>query len=259
MRIAARSIRSALTTYAPLLDSEATDAVRDELRWLGQVLSEARDAQVLRERLVALLADEPDELVLGPVASLIDDDLRRNECAGNEQARAALDSPRYYRLLDALDGLIESPPLTADADEPAREVLPRLLQRDAKRLRRAVRAASGIEPGTPRDLALHEVRKKAKRLRYAAESTVPVLGKRAKKLASAAKRVQCALGEHQDSVMARRVLREQGARAHVAGRNGFTFGRMHALEEARADPAVRDFEAAWGELRTRKLRHRLTN
>ena len=67
---------------------------------------------------------------------------------------------------------------TSAGDAPAGEVLPRLLQRDAKRLRRAVKAIAGAETGQERDLALHEARKKAKRLRYAAESTVPVLGKR---------------------------------------------------------------------------------
>ena len=54
--------------------------------------------------------------------------------------------------------------------------------------------------------------------------------------------------------MSRRVLRDHGARAHLEGRNGFTFGRLHALEEARGAANVRDFETAWEQLPTRRLR-----
>jgi inorganic triphosphatase YgiF len=78
LRIAARRLRSALKTYRPLLapDSVTTaDQVGEELRWLGQVLSPARDAQVMRERLRLLVASEPRELVLGPVSQRIDDNL----------------------------------------------------------------------------------------------------------------------------------------------------------------------------------------
>jgi CHAD domain-containing protein len=91
-------------------------------------------------------------------------------------------------------------------------------------------------------------------MRYAAESAVPVFGRRAKKLAAAAKQVQQALGEHQDTVMARQTLREYGVRAHTNGENGFTFGRLHALEQTRADEAERDFEAAWKDFPSKDLR-----
>jgi hypothetical protein len=39
--------------------------------------------------------------------------------------------------------------------------------------------------------------------------------------------VQEVLGEHQDSVVTRDVLRELGAGSSRAGQNGFTFGRLH--------------------------------
>jgi CHAD domain-containing protein len=89
------------------------------------------------------------------------------------------------------------------------------------------------------------VRKKAKRLRYAAESAVPALGKRDTTLARRSKRVQQGLGEHLDTVVARQRLRAYGVKAHTKAENGFTFGRLHALEQARADWAERAFESAW--------------
>ena len=245
LRIAARRLRAALRTYRPLFEPTATDRVADELRWLGVNLSQARDAQVLRERLRDLVAAEPPELVLGPVMTRIDDELRTAYRAGLDRALETLDGQRYFRLLDSLDTLVRCPPLTAGADAPAREVLPGLLHRDARRLRRAARAISRSADGPPHDTALHETRKKAKRLRYAAEAAVPVLGGPAETLAASAKQVQQTLGEHQDAVVAQHRLREHGVQAHVHGENGFTFGRLHALEQARAGEAEREFDTAW--------------
>jgi CHAD domain-containing protein len=253
LRIAARRLRSTLKTYQPLLDPGADDTIGEELSWLGQCLAPARDAQVLRERLDDLIGSEPAELVLGPVRTRIDDELSNAYRSGREHALAALDSDRYFRLLDALDELLASTPLSSEADAPARKVLPRLLQRDATRLRRAVdRIAPSTDP-QHHDAALHEARKKAKRLRYAAESAVPVFGKRAEKLAATSKDLQQALGQHQDTVVARARLREYGVQAHLSGENGFTFGRLHALEQARADQAERDFESAWRALPAKRL------
>ncbi|MET1037804.1 MAG: CHAD domain-containing protein, partial [Aeromicrobium sp.] len=98
LRIAARRLRSALRSYGPLFQPASTDRIGDDLRWLGQSLSAARDAQVLRAHLPELVAAEPPELVLGPVMSRIDDELRTAERTGREQALQALDSERYLRL-----------------------------------------------------------------------------------------------------------------------------------------------------------------
>ncbi|MCY4726666.1 CHAD domain-containing protein [Nocardioides sp. STR2] len=255
MRIAARRLRTPLQTGQPLL-VVPTDALVDELRWLGRELGGARDAQVLRERLRHLLSTQPPELVMGSVDVLVDDELCAAEQRGRAQAIEALGGTRYARLVDGLDRLVRDLPATEEADGPADEVLPRLVRRELKRLRRAVGIAEQADAGEANDVALHVARKKAKRLRYAAEMVVPALGRPAEELAASAKGVQQALGEHQDTVMSRRFLRELGARAHLDGMNGFTLGRLHAIEEARAAAAVADFERAWGELKDKTVRTR---
>jgi CHAD domain-containing protein len=252
LRIASRRLRSALTTYAPLLDRAVTDPVRDELRWLGGSLGQARDAQVMREHLSELVAAEPPELVVGSVAQRIDDELSAAYQSGREHALAALDSERYLQMLVALDELIASPPLRRKADTAAKKGARRLLRRDARRLDREVRAITSAEDVEGRDVAFHEARKKAKRLRYAAEGAAPAVGKRARSLARSAKKVQEALGEHQDSVIARQRLRDFGMQAHLGGDNAFTFGRLHALEQARAERAEADFAAAWSAFRKKQ-------
>jgi len=254
LRIAARRLRSALSSFAPLLDRSATDPVREELRWLGESLAQARDAQVLREHLTRVVAEEPPELVVGSVATRLDDQLSAEYQSGRERALEALDSERYLRMLDALDVLIDAPPLRPDADSAAEQGVRRVLRRDLKRLAREVRAITAAEDSEARDVAFHEARKKAKRLRYAAEAATPAVGKRARSLASSAKKVQEALGIHQDSVVARERLREYGMQAHLEGDNAFTFGRLHALEQARAERAEADFATAWSKLRKKQKR-----
>jgi hypothetical protein len=70
--------------------------------------------------------------------------------------------------------------------------------------------------------------------------------------------VQQALGVHQDTVVARHVLRAYGVQAHLSGENGFTFGRRHALEQRRADRAEQEFRAAWKALPSNKVRQWIT-
>ena len=215
MRVAARRLRSALTTYAPVLLPDATTDLRADLKWLGGVLAEARDAQVLRERLTAMLEQQPDDLVLGPVRTRIDHRLREQFVNGRAAAGEALDSERYFRLLDRLEAFVAEPPLAEPARRRARNVVPDLMKRDLKRLRKRHRAFRKACSAHERDLALHEVRKSAKRLRYAAESARPVFRNRAKRLASRAEALQGLLGEHQDTVVARGVLRESWGCAHA--------------------------------------------
>jgi CHAD domain-containing protein len=243
MRIAVRRLRSLLASYRKVLTPGATDEIRAELRWLGTQLSAARDAQVLRERLDALICAEPVELVMGPVSRRIHMEMSDRYQAGRQQALEALDDARYSRLLGLLDAFVADPPFNDDASQEAREQLPRLLERDLARVHRRADAVTEATEPSQRDVGLHETRKAAKRLRYAAESATPILGRRAKRLATRAQRVQELLGEHQDTVVSRQTLRELGAQAYVASENGFTFGRLHALEQACASEIERSYPA----------------
>jgi len=254
LRIAARRIRSAPHDLPDAARAGGREPAARGAALAGQALGPARDAQVLREHLDAVVDAETPELVLGPVLRRIDAELGAAHRAGIEEARRVLDSERYFRLLDALDELVAVPPLTSRGHVASRELVPRLLAQDDKKLRTAVRDVGRTEDPDSRDLAMHEARKKAKRLRYAAESAIPVFGKRAKSYSKKVKKLQTTLGLHQDSVVARGKLRELGIQANLSGENGFTFGRLHALEEWRADRAERDFYAAWDKLPAKKIR-----
>ena len=250
MRVATRRLRSALATYRPLLDATRSEPVRGELSWLAGLLGVARDAEVLRERLLALARAEPPELLLGPVVARIDTDLGRAYRDGYTEVLDALSDPRYLRLLADLDRLVADRPASDRGLAPARDELPRLVGRDWRRLRRRVRHAAA---GTGR-YGLHDARKAAKRARYAAEAAATVLGSRASRFAAAMEQVQEVLGEHQDALAAQDTLRRIGVQAHLDGENGFSFGRLHALEQWRAARAAEAFDAVWARSSRSKLR-----
>jgi CHAD domain-containing protein len=94
----------------------------------------------------------------------------------------------------------------------------------------AAREAEGVE----RHELLHEVRKAAKRVRYTAEVAQAEFGEPAAALVACTKEVQDLLGAAQDTVVTRDVAVRVGRAAFVAGENAWTYGRLHALEEARA-------------------------
>jgi CHAD domain-containing protein len=59
------------------------------------------------------------------------------------------------------------------------------------------------------------------------------------------KKVRSLLGDHQDTVLARPVLRQLGAQAQVEGGNAFIFGALHAAEHATARALEQQLPAAW--------------
>ena len=247
MRIAIRRLRAALAAYRKLLRPDVVAHLREELKWLAGTSGAARDAQVMHQRLTRLLAEQPAELVIGPVSQRVDDELETDFEAGHHEVLTALDSERYARLPEALDRLLADPPLTRRASRPAHKALPRLVAKAEGRLRRAVEAAPDTE-GPERDTALHEVRKCAKRLRYAGEVATPIHPKRAARLTDAAHDLQRLLGDHHDSVVARDLLLRLGAAARGLGESDFTYGQLHALEEGKAAESDARFVQAWRDM-----------
>jgi CHAD domain-containing protein len=250
-RVACRRLRSALATFRPLVDRQVTDPVREEIKWLGLALGDARDTKVVRDRLRGLLDAQPPENLAGPVRSRLEATYAERRTAAGSRIAEALSSERYFDLLDALDRLVDDPPWTDLAAAPARDVLPALVRKDWRRLRRRM---AGVADAADRDHELHEVRKDAKRVRYAAEALAPVWGKDARRLAKAAKRLTSHLGERQDTVMSRPDLRGIAAAADEAGESSLTWGVLLAREEERAAELDRDLADLWGRSSRKKLR-----
>jgi CHAD domain-containing protein len=249
MRVTVRRLRSALQSFTGILSGANTEHLRAELKWLGGVLGEARDNEVLAGHLHSGLKALPTELVLGPAQARITKHFAPHEVSSRKAVLDALDSERYQALRAELGRLLDSPPLTAAAAEPAGKALPPAIGQAYRRTRRRMRRASHAPAGQKRDVALHETRKAAKRARYAAEVTEPALGKKtgkkARRFGKRMKSVQSALGAHQDAVIARRTARDIGVQAHLVGENAFSFGLLHERAHHQAIACEHEAQRAW--------------
>lgn len=154
-RVALRRLRSAFWLFKPLFDGDArADAFTSELRWLAAELGEIRDIDVLVPRL-----PEPARAALFAI---------RESRFGH--LRALLDSGRARLLpIEMAEWLAlgswRTEPADADLrDRDIRAFAADRLEKLRKRMKREGKDLAGTD-----DAHRHEVRKDAKKLRYAAE------------------------------------------------------------------------------------------
>jgi CHAD domain-containing protein len=172
----------------------------------------------------------------------------------------AMDSDRYLTLLDRLHASAQSPPFVGTArsgkkkgsglhpDHSAQQVLPKLVRRPWRKLRRTVRGVGAH----PTDRQLHQIRIRAKRLRYAAEAAAPVVGKPARRMATAVEALQTVLGDHHDAVTAEDWFRREAA----AGSStvAFSAGQVVAMQRQRQEHLRRRWRGVWASLDRKKRR-----
>jgi CHAD domain-containing protein len=254
MRSATRRARSALATYRKLFNRSAVRELQAELKWLGQILGPARDAEVMLERLRQHILELPEEQRSGLLAQMIDQELVAAHDAGYRNVLETLRTGRYFRLLGSLEDFRDNPPAKPRAFRPARKVTAKLVNKAAKRVERARKAVKGSADRAARDTALHEVRKDAKRLRHAGESVLEIHGKRAAKLTKAAGRLQTVLGDHQDSVMATDLLRRLAATPDRPADADLGFEGLLEMEERIARKTENKARKAGKKLRLLRLR-----
>ena len=227
MRVATRRLRSTLKSFGEILGLPGTGRLRAELKWLGGVLGEARDNEVLGSYLHARLAALPVDLLMGPVQARASAHFAPRAASARASLLEALDSGRFIALLNDLDQALGGPPPAAKARRAAADVLPAAVQRTRRRVRRRARRAGRAAAGPAREVALHETRKAAKDARYTAEAASLTGRKRDHRSARRMKKLQAVLGDHHDAVVARDTAREIGVRAHLAGENAFSFGLLY--------------------------------
>ena len=247
-RVATRRLRSDLRTFRRVLDRVWVQRVRGDLRWVGGALGAVRDADVLLGGLQAE-AERLGDVDSVPARALLAG-LREERERANAQLQLVLDGEPYAILLDTLVSAAADPPLAdpSPGEEPAEHVLPGLVARQWKRLRRWV---AGL-PDDPPDDALHEVRKRAKQLRYASEAAAPVIGRPATRLAKAAENLQEVLGELHDAVVAEAWLQERGGQA--GGPPALAAGRLLERAEGRRMELRSVWTRAWKRVRSKKRR-----
>ena len=159
-------------------------------------------------------------------------DLVGQRDAARARLLQGMEERRYTALLDDLVAAAQAPAVLPEAAPP-------LVAKAWRRLRKAVRRAGA----TPPDEALHRIRIRAKRARYAAEAVKPVVGKPARAFAKAASNLQDELGEQHDAVVAEAWLREKAGSSR--GTTILAAGQLIAAERTAAQAARERWRPAW--------------
>ena len=233
LRIATRRGRALIRATKPFF-GDGLAPLSAELRWLTGLLGPVRDLDVLLERLrleVACL--DADRGGGDALISLLEDE--RAHARG--KLLAGLDDARYLALLAQFDETLQAiPPV------PEGSTLDELVARELRRLRRR---ASRL-PELPSDSELHDLRKTAKHVRYAAELASLTGAPAMKRFVAAVKEFQDVVGEHQDAVVA-----EERIRAVASQESAIAAGRLIERERERRLSARRGYPDMLAEALTR--------
>lgn len=242
-RVATRRLRSALRSFDRLFDREVTDPLRAEVRWLAAALGEPRDAEVMRDLIEGLLDDLAPEQLVGPVRVRVETELDRRHAEAHARLVQVMDSERYLALTDRLMELLADPPWREAARSGAVDVLPAMVTSAINRASAQWRAAQAAV-GEEQLHLLHETRKRAKAVRYAAEALAPSFGEEVAQAAQTWEQVTESLGGLQDAVVASRWIADLAASAQAAGEPTFTYGVIVGEESVTGQFAMTESEVA---------------
>ena len=224
-RVAIRRARSILRSVHRALPPDEAHALAAELGWLAQMTSAPRDLDV---HLVELRSANGD---LGPFNKYLTE---RRQVVQAELV-AALDSVRYRQLIESWDALVGATggsPSAPDANRPAGEEADALI---ARAYRRVLRRGGAIDAASPPE-ALHDLRKRAKELRYLLECFQSLYPEPARtSVIKELKALQDNLGEFQDCQVQAEAVRIMADDLLSSGAPASTLKAMAGMAETLED------------------------
>ncbi len=256
LRVTARRIEATLALFKHQLPQSLV-RTRKTAKGVLRALGAARDVDVQLAELARYCADLTDDECAAA------EPLRRELGAQGARART-----RMVRLLDAaptrrwLEELSSATTAGAAAAAPAKHsalvVMPERVRQRFRKLRKSVRKL----PANASMDEFHEVRRRAKQLRYAIESGSGMFGKPAEDLLKALRRMQETLGRHQDAHMAKSRLAALAADPSQAlpPATLFLMGRLAERQSDLISQAGKTLDRSWRRVRGKRwktLRARL--
>lgn len=244
IRIATRRLRAALKAFETLLPDRS--GLHADLLWLANTLGAARDRDVYIENAERFLERLPDPE--RRLASRHVDALRETRDGVRGDIERALRSSRHRAQLTRLEAFCR------EAASPAARrrwhsfrvcdgVDGYLEARLARVRRRAKRAC----PEAPNE-TLHALRIDIKKYRYLLELFEPMFGETLAEPLEAARKLQSALGVHQDACLAEQRLREHAATSDAATHEPaewLALGRLQSLYADEAETVRARFKKLW--------------
>ncbi|MGH6911138.1 MAG: CHAD domain-containing protein, partial [Phenylobacterium sp.] len=195
LRVAARRLRSALSTFRPLVDDGGFSPVKGDLKWLAGSLDEARDLDVF----AAGVADQAKTLATPPAGldalTLALEAARRRRWS---KAAKVASSTRFRALMIDVAAWVETGSWLAASPTPAWTFAAEALEARFRKVHK-----QGKHLGAADDAARHRLRIEAKKLRYAAEAFASLYRRKsAERFIERAKDLQTTLGDLNDLAVA---------------------------------------------------------
>jgi triphosphatase len=231
VRVAVRRLRSALTAFRTILPTAQRRRISHDLRWIAHQLGNAREWDVFNDDVLTAVQDQlrADRALTG-----------FSEAAAGARADAyaavmkTIASGRYTEALLGFEAWLEGgewlPALGKHRDAPAHDFARTALKKLHRRLHKLGDRLAELE-----EADLHELRIRAKKLRYAAEffrSLFP--GRQAKLFIKALSEIQDRLGSLNDAAMVKHRLAELKRRK----------GAMDPAALSRASAVITEWNAA---------------
>ena len=217
MRVALRRLRSAMNVFSDILDTDDTQALKEDLSWLQSYLGAARDVDVFIDEILAplqkLLDQEPGFVALHH-------DFTTQRDANYVALLDIIHGGRFTRLMLSLgqwtEGgawLIEQNPLRQVLlNRPVRQLAEAVLEKRDRKVRKRLKHLRTLPPAVR-----HMARIDVKKLRYAFEFFESLYsGGAAKKLGGALAKLQDRLGLLNDIAVSRERLHQHGTESKDA-------------------------------------------
>jgi CHAD domain-containing protein len=251
LRITTRRIDATLALFQRQL-SPALLRARKTTKSVLRLLGAARDLDVQLEELRGYCAQLPaaERAAAEPLRERLE---RERERARSRMLRGLEATPvrRWLETLSRAERAVHV------QDELAIVVMPERVRRRFRKLRKAVERLRGKSSMDD----YHQVRRRAKQLRYATECGAPYFGKPADELLRALRRMQDQLGAQQDAFMAQGWLATLAAEPEgLPAPTLFFMGRLAERHARITAEARRTLDRAWRRVRGKRwkaLRSRL--
>jgi hypothetical protein len=215
----------------------------------------------LLESLDRLLADPPtagsqsaEDADGDDVSTAVDATAQASEDATDNSAEESAEAHTAEEE-SAAEKKTEEPSSAGEAEaEDVDAVMARHLEKAYKKL--VKRHKKAVENWDNAELSLHEredyfhdMRKAAKKLRYAAEAAGSATKLKTKRLYKACKKMQSVLGDFQDSVTSRDKLLELAHNAHRRGEDTFGYGLLYQRERSIGLAALDDYNESFKDIK----------
>lgn len=251
LRVGVRRLRSALVVFGDLMAPDERRRVSRSVRWIAQKCGRARELDVFKADVIEpLIARLPEEESLRQICGLVDD--ARSE--SYEAVAATLDDKRYTETLLALEAWVEGDRwiqgASAEVDIPVGDLARSVLKRLQSKLVKSVDRIEELD-----DAGLHELRIRAKKLRYASEFFRSLFRDKAvRAYLKALTEIQDRLGTLNDGAVARQIVKWLGRNAKETDQATFARGSGLVLgwNASRTAADLKQLPKVWGKFSATK-------